>query len=573
MPRSTLVHISNKEIADIFEEIASLLGIEAANPFRIRAYQNAARTIRGMGTELSELVSQKSDLSRLPYIGKDLAGQIEEIVRTGRSAKLTGIRKEIPGTLVELLRIPGLGPGRVRRLYVELGIRNREELAAAAKEHRIAALPGFGEKTEQRLLDTLEAQREKKGRFSIADAPAWVNPLVAYLKKAPGATEVLVAGSYRRRKATIGDLDVLVIAEPGKDAAKYLTRYGQVREVISSGTTRAAVILNSGIQVDVRSISPRCAGAALHYFTGSKAHSIQVRRRAQKLGLKVSEYGVFRGDKRIAGKTEASLFKALGLPYIEPELREGRDEIAAAEEHRLPDLVCAEDLRGDLHVSYSSTGPSLSEWVKAARRRRLNYLAPAFRLPRSPRKIHRQRLQEFCKQIDELNAGRRNFALLKAIEVDIPKDGKLSIPRPLRSEVDLVIGGVADHFDLSQRKQTARILNAMERCTVLARPIDRSSVELPALAVDMIRIADQAHDCGCFLELDSRPDRLDLGDEYAHIAKDREALVCVNSVAESAADLADIQFGVDQARRGWLEARNLANALSIEKLRELMAGD
>jgi len=566
------VLISNKEIADTFEEIASLLAIDEANPFRVRAYQNAARTIRGMGTELSELVSQKSDLSRLPYIGKDLAGQIEEILRTGRSATLRTIRRDIPGTLVELLEIPGLGPSRVRKLYVELGIRDRDELARAAEQHRIAALPGFGEKTEQRLMGVLRAHRQKKGRFSIADAAKWMEPLVEYLRKTPGALDVLAAGSYRRRKATIGDLDILVVSAPGEDAADHLARYSEVREVISSGMTRAAVTLNSGIQVDVRSISPHCAGAALHYFTGSKAHSIQVRRRGQRLGLKVSEYGVFRRDKRIAGKTEKSLFKALGLPYIEPELREGRGELAAAEEDRLPDLVCADDVRGDLHVVYNAPGPSLAEWIQAARRRGLEYFAPAFHWPRSPRKNHRLELQDYCEQVDELNAKRKSFTLFKTIEVDIPKDGTLRLSASILSQVDLVIAGVAGDFDLSRHKQTARILKAMDHpaCTMLARPIDRSSTELGAMHVDMVKIADHARERGCLLELDSRPDRLDLADQYAHVAKERGALVCVNSVAESAGDLADIAFGIDQARRGWLEARNLANTRSTGKLRELL---
>lgn len=567
--------ISNKEIADTFEEIASLLAIDQANPFRVRAYQNAARTIRGMGTELSELVSQKSDLSRLPYIGKDLAGQIEEILRTGRSATLKTIRKDIPGTLVELLKIPGLGPSRVRKLYVELGIRDRDELESAAEQHRIAALPGFGDKTEQRLLDVLKAHRQKKGRFSIADAVKWMEPLVEYLRKAPGALDVLAAGSYRRRKATIGDLDILVVSEPGEDAADHLASYSEVHEVISSGATRAAVILDSGIQVDVRSISPHCAGAALHYFTGSKAHSIQVRRRGQRLGLKVSEYGVFRGDKRIAGKTEKSLFKALGLPYIEPELREGRGELAAGDEGRLPDLVCADDLKGDLHVVYTASGPSLKEWSQAARRRGLEYLAPAFHWPRSPKKTHRQQLQDYCERVDELNAKRKSFALLKTIEVDIPKDGTLHLSTSLSSQVDLVIVGVAGDFDLSRRKQTTRILKAMDHpaCSMLARPIDRSSAGLGAMQVDMVKIADRAHDRGCLLELDSRPDRLDLADEYAHVAKERGALICVNSIAESAVDLGNIAFGIDQARRGWLEAQDLANTLPIGKLKELLGAD
>lgn len=385
--------------------------------------------------------------------------------------------------------------------------------------------------------------------------------------------DVLVAGSYRRRKETVGDLDMLVIAESGGLTSERLADYPRVAEVISKGTTRATVMLESGIQVDVRVISPHCAGAALHYFTGAKAHNIQIRRLGQQRGLKINEYGVFRKDKRIAGKTEASVFKAVGLPYIEPELREGRGEIAAAKKGELPDLVAREDLLGDLHVPYSSDDGSVERWVQAAVRNKLTYLALALPWPRRRSREHSRELDEFQRALETVRTKRKRFGLLSALEVSIPEDGTLDIPAAVREQVDLIIGTLDNHFDLSAKVQTRRILKAMDMrgFSILAHPLARIIPKQPGLKIDINKIIKHARERDCFLELDARPDRLDLPDEYCRVARDEGALISISSLAATPPELSNLDFGIDQARRGWLEPKNVVNTRSLAALRKLLS--
>ena len=340
--------VHNADIAAIFEEIANLLELESANPFRIRAYRNAARIIGELPQEARLLVERGDDLTRLPGIGSDLAAKIDEIVGSGHCSLLDRLRKELPPAITELLKIPGLGPKRVKALYHELDVQTVAQLQRAARDGRIRALHGFGAKTEQNILEAVAAHADQSHRFKLAVAAQYADTLCAFLRAVPGVRQVEVAGSFRRMRETVGDLDILVTAAVDSPVIQRFTGYDEVARVLAAGATRASVELKCGLQVDLRVLEQANYGAALHYFTGSKAHNIALRRNAQQLGLKINEYGVFRGAKRIAGDTEESVFRAVGLPYIAPELREDRGEIEAARAGRLPRLVELADLRGDL---------------------------------------------------------------------------------------------------------------------------------------------------------------------------------------------------------------------------------
>jgi DNA polymerase (family 10) len=369
--------VHNNDIAAVFEEIADLLEIEQANPFRIRAYRNAARTVQGLGEEVRDLIQEGFDLDQLPGIGEALAEKIAEIVRTGKCQALEKLRQEGGKGLVELLHIPGLGPKRVAILYHELDVQTPQQLLRAIKDGRLHQLRGFGEKTEQNILDMLQVHAEQERRFKLAAAAQYAQSLVAYLREANEIEEIVIAGSYRRCKETVGDLDILVTTNQPKPVVERFTRYDEVKEVLSEGTTRSSIILRNGLQVDLRVVKPESFVAALHYFTGSKQHNIAIRRRGQQRGLKINEYGVFKDEQLIAGKTEASVYKAVGLPYIPPELRENSGEIEAAETGRLPSLVELDDLTGDLHVHTMATDGhnTIEEMARAAQQLGFTYIA------------------------------------------------------------------------------------------------------------------------------------------------------------------------------------------------------
>lgn len=568
--------VHNADIAAIFEEIADRLEIQGANPFRIRAYRNAARTLGELPQEARALLEKGDDLTRLPGIGDDLAAKVREILDSGRSSLLERLRRELPPAVTELLQIPGLGPKRVRTLYHDLDVQTAEQLYRAARDGRIRALPGFGEKTELNILQAVEAHVSQTRRFKLAVAAQYADALTAYLKAVPGVGQVTVAGSFRRMRETVGDLDILVTAAPGSPVMERFTAYDEVAEVLSAGTTRASVLLKSGIQVDLRVVDDKSYGAALQYFTGSKAHNIAIRRIAQKLGLKVNEYGVFRGDALVAGADEASVYRSVGLPWIPPELREDRGEIEAAHAGRLPRLVELADLRGDLHAHTRATDghDSVREMAEAARAMGLEYLAITEHSRRltvahglDPLRLARQ-----GEEIDRVNAERSGITLLKGVEVDILEDGSLDLPDEALGRLDLVIGAVHSRFHLSRAKQTARILRAMDHphFTLLAHPAGRLIDRREPYDVDMLRIVRHAKQRGCFLELNAHPERLDLLDSHCQMAKEEGVLVSINSDAHSRFDFANLRYGVGQARRGWLEKDDVLNTRSLQALRRLL---
>ena len=568
--------VHNTDIANIFTEIADLLEIESANPFRIRAYRNAARTLTGLGEEVSVYLKEGKELTELPGIGKDLAAKIVEVLDSGRCQALEKLRKATPPGLTDLLHIPGLGPKRVHALYHELDVQTPEQLLRAAKDGRVHTLPGFGLKTEQSIIADIEAHVTQKPRIKLVTAAQYAEPLVAYLKKVPGVDAVVVAGSYRRRKETVGDLDILVCAAHSDKVMTAFSHYDEVHEVLAKGGTRSTVILRNGLQVDLRVVPKASYGAALYYFTGSKAHNIAVRRRAQQRKLKVNEYGVYKGSQQIAGATEESVFAAIGLPYIPPELRENTGEIEAAEQQQLPKLVELDDLRGDLHAHSTATDGhnTIKEMALAARDFGLEYLAITehSRHLTVAHGLDEQRLLKQIDEIDKLNAELRGITLLKGIELDILEDGQLDLPDSVLARLDLVVGAVHSKFHLSRAKQTERILRAMDHphFSLLAHPSGRLLETRDAYDVDMARIIRHARERGCYLELNAQPDRLDLLDTHCRMARDEGVLISVDSDAHSVNDFNNLQYGIGQARRGWLEKADILNTRSLAQVRKLL---
>jgi len=570
------VTVHNADIAAIFEEIADLLEIQNENPFRIRAYRNAARQVEGMGVALADLVAKDEDLTELPGIGDDLAAKIQEIVTTGRCKALEKLRKQLPSSVTELLKVPGLGPKRVRTLYDQLNVKTARQLAKAAKTGKIRELEGFGAKTEQTILDALTARATEPRRFKLAIAAQYAEPLRVYLASTSGVKQVELAGSYRRCRETVGDLDILVTARESGKVMDRFTGYDEVARVISKGETRSTVILKSGLQVDLRVVDPPCYGAALHYFTGSKAHNVAIRRLGQQKQLKINEYGVFKGEQRIAGETEESVFRSVGLPWIPPELREERGEIEAARAGKLPTLIERKDLRGDLHVHTKATDGhnTLREMAEAARAQGFDYLAITEHSRRLTvaHGLDVRQLRRQMEDIDALNASLKGITILKGIEVDILEDGALDLPNDVLGELDLVVGAVHSQFKLSRAKQTRRILNAMDHphFTILAHPSGRLIDQREPYDVDMLRIIRHARTRGCYLELNAHPERLDLLDSYCQLAKEEGVRVVISSDAHSIQDFQNLKYGIGQARRGWLEKDDVLNTCPLKELRALL---
>lgn len=560
---------SNAAIAQVFDEIADLLEIEDANPFRVRAYRNAARLIEGLGMSLSEMLAKGEDPDELPGIGKDLAAKIGEIVLTGTCAAHAELRERLPPTITTLLRVPGLGPRRVQTLYRNLDISTPEQLRAAAEAGRIRELPGFGEKTESAIVQALGQQTEAAQRFLLAAAAQYAEPLRQWLAQTPGVGEVVIAGSYRRAKETVGDLDLLATAAKSDAVMARFCAYPEVRQVPARGETRSTVVLGNGLQVDLRVVPQTSFGAALYYFTGSKGHNVAIRRIAQQRGLKINEYGVFRGKRRIAGDTEASVLAAIGLPLIAPELRENRGEIEAAQAGTLPELVTRADLAGDLHVYLPGEEAEREELIRAARERGLRYLA----LTVSARSLLGPRARHWQEAIERLPHEAHGVTLFKAVEVEIAEDGSLAPADEWLRDFDLVIGAVASAPQLPRARQTRRVLRALEhpRLTLLAHPTGRRLGRDGAHELDVPAVIRAAASRGCLLELNAQPERLDLPDVYCRLAREEGARIALNSAAASAAELDYLAYGIGQARRGWLGRDDLVNTLAADEVRKMLA--
>jgi DNA polymerase (family 10) len=569
---------TNADLAAAFDQVADLLELQQANPFRVRAYRNAARLVGELKLDLASLVEQGRPLPRLPGIGADLAGKIEEFARAGRLALLERLRKQIPAGVAEMLRLPGLGPKRVRALYDELHVTTLPALARAARDGRIRELAGFGARTEARILEAIDAHGRRPQRLKLVAAAQHAAALLGWLRQAPGVREATAAGSLRRSRETVGDLDLLAAADDGAVVCRHLAAYPEVAEVRAAGDTRATVVLASGVQVDLRVVPQKSYGAALLYFTGSKAHNIRLRTLALERGLKLNEYGLFRGRRVVAAATEEQIYGALGLPWIAPELREDRGEIEAALKRRLPTLIDRADLAGDLHAhtNWSDGTASIEAMARAALAHGLSYLAISDHSRRLTvaHGLDPVRLAKQCAEVEAVNAKLDGVELLTGIEVDVLDDGGLDLPDAALAPLDVVIAAVHSKFDLPRAAQTRRILAALDRpkVRILAHPLGRLIDRREPYDVDMLAVIRKCRERGVALELNAHPERLDLTDVACRMAKDEGARVAINSDAHAEHEFDNLDFGIGQARRGWLEKADVINTRPLRDVRAWLAG-
>ena len=577
--------MENSEIAKILAEIADLLEIKEENPYRIRSYRNAAMIIEGLPVSVKSIVERdEAELEKIRGIGKSIREKVVEILKTGSCRFHQELLKELPSGLLEILKISGIGPRKVEVLYKELGIKSVDELEKAARKGLLRGLHGMGERTEKKLLKAIEDYKNLRlaaKRFRLSIAYPHARAYIDYMKELGQISRIEVAGSLRRWRDTIGDVDILVTCKDASAASavmEHFVSYPEVRDVLAKGETKSSVVLRVGMQVDLRVLEEDAFGAALQYFTGSKAHNIALRDRAKRRGLKISEYGVFEesSGKAVAGRTEQEVYRAVGLVWIPPEMRENTGEIELAEKGVLPSLVEESDIRGDLHAHthYSDGANTVEQMALKAAERGYEYLAITdhSKAVGIAHGLDESRLKEQLKEIERTNQwltekGYR-LRLLTGTEVDIRADGTLDHPLELLAELDCVVAAVHSGFDMPQAQMTERIIKALSTgvVNILAHPTGRLIGMREPYAVDMEAIMDCAKEYGVALELNSYPERLDLNDTHLRLAKDKGVPISIGTDSHSIYHLEYISYGVHTARRGWLEKGDVLNTLALERL-------
>ncbi len=583
--------MQNLEIARRLHQVADLLEIDGANPFRVRAYRNAARTVGAHAVEMRKLVADGTDLTRLPGIGKEMANHIRELVEEGELSILGKLAERVPLTLVEVMELPGVGPKKAARLWRELEVTTVEQLAGAAESGEVAELDGFGERSQEKLLTAVRRRRGGERRIRLGDADKLIEPLLEALRAAPGVERLTVAGSLRRRVETVGDVDLLAVSDEPETVMERFTGFAGADSTEMSGPTRGRIALGSGLEVDLRVLPRESYGAALVYFTGSKEHNIKLRQRAMARGLRLSEYGLFREDEadqktageagqepdplageRIAGAEEEEVYAALELPWIPPELREDRGELGAAERGELPELVTLDDLRGDLqmHTNWSDGRNTIAEMVAACAERGYDYLALTDHSPSLAMTggLDARRLRLQAREIAKVQERHPGIRILRSQEVDILADGSLDQDDEALAELDLVVVAIHSHLQLPAARQTARLLKALEHplVNVLAHPTARLIGKRRAVAVEIDELLHCALDNDVAVELNANPNRLDLRDTHLMRARELGVPVVISTDAHRVGQLDLMRYGVEQARRAWLTARDVLNTLPVEKL-------
>jgi len=571
---------SNQALAGLFETIADILDIQGANVFRVRAYRNAARVISQLSEPIDEIMARDpAALDRLPGIGKGLHDKIAEYCQRGTITEYEQLKTALPAGLLELLNIPSLGPKRVKQLYETLGITTVEALEAAALAGQLRDLPGMGEKSEAKILKSIRDYRSlHTGRMQWATADAVLAPYLAYLRGRPGLLQLEPAGSYRRGRETVGDLDVLATTRgAAADIITAFVTYEDVSDILAQGDTKASVVLSCGIQVDLRVVAPESFGAALQYFTGSKEHNVALRSRAKEFGLKLSEYGVFREDTAVAGRTEEDVYAALQLPWIPPELRENRGEIEAAALHTLPCLVELRDIQGDLHMHTTASDGALDVrgMINAARARGYRYLAITDH-SKAVAIAHGLDDKRLLAQVKEIAALRKEFGdmdVFAGIEVDVLRDGSLDISDEVLAQLDFVIASVHFSTEMSAAEMTRRMIAAIAHPYVdcIAHPTGRLIGERLPYAVDMNAVIEAARAHHTALEINASPHRLDLNEQHADMARRAGVPLCINTDAHCAADMDAMRYGVQVARRAWCTAEDVLNTWPTAKIRHWRA--
>jgi DNA polymerase (family 10) len=572
----------NNKIADIFQEIGDILEIQSENPFRIRSYQRASQIVRSLATDLGEIYKKDpKKIREIKGIGEDLYKKIVEIIETGECEMHKDLLKKSHPGLLDMLRLRGLGPKKVKLIFLNLGIKDIKALEKAAKKGEIRDLPGMGAKTETEILKSIKDLRRFSERTLLPLALDEANLLIDYLKKNKHVNKIEYAGSLRRRKETIGDIDILVTTdaknhtkETVNSIMNHFLDYPHVIDVLAHGNTKSSILLNTGVQVDLRVLEQKSFGAAMHYFTGSKAHNIAMRNLAKKKGLKLSEYGVFKVDKMIAGKTEDEVFKSVGLPYIIPEIRKNDGEIEAARKNKLPKSIELENIKGDLHMhtNWSDGRQTLEEVVEYSFKRGYEYIAITDHSKSSQiaRGLTVERIKDQMKQIDELNKKyeKKNFKILKGSEVDILPDGSLDFPDEILNMLDIFPAAVHSRFSMTSNEMTNRIINAMKNkhVKIIAHPTGRLINKRNPYDVDIDAIIEAAAEYKVALELNAQPLRLDLTDRYLRRAKEKGAKITIGTDSHHTSQQKYMQYGIFMARRGWIEKDDVINTRKLSKL-------
>jgi DNA polymerase (family 10) len=583
--------MKNRDIADLFNEIADILELRGENVFRVNAYRRGAQNIEGLSRPIEDIAGEGA-LLELPGIGKDLAARIAEYLESGEIDYLNELRKETPQVLLDMLRIPGIGPKTAVRLQAELGIDSLAELKHAALEHRIQELPKMKAKTEENILKGLEFLSRASARTPIGVALPLAERIVAALAALPEVRKISVAGSLRRFRETVGDIDILVTSRAPEKVIRYFTHLDDVARVLAEGSTKGSVVTRDKIQADLRVVEEASYGSALNYFTGSKEHNIRLREIALQKGMKLSEYGVFKAagagkgrrkageaakkEVRVAGKTEEDVYRALGLPYIPPEIREDSGEIEAARAGELPELVEIEDIRGDLHChsSYSDGAATLAEVAAAGKKKGYSYIL----VTDHSRSLHianglpPERLRRQLAEIDSINAKLRGFKLLKGSEVDILPDGSLDMDEDLLKRLDIVYVAIHSKFKMARDAMTKRVVRAMENphANVLAHPTGRLIGARDAFEIDMQEVIRAAARTGTAIEINAHPARLDLDAANCRAAAAAGVMIGIGTDTHVLPELDYMIYGIGTARRGWLAKANILNTRSARELLSLL---
>lgn len=563
--------MKNIEIAEIFREIAKILEIKGDNPFRIRAYERAAQNIEGLSEDIENFIKEDR-LSEIPGIGKDLESKIKEHVETGKVKAYENLKKSIPAGLLELLNIPSVGPKTAKLLYEKLKIKDISDLQVAIKKNKLTGIFGIKEKTIENILKGIEVFKRGKERMTLAQAALLADEFLQPLGKLPEVKTISSAGSLRRQKETVRDIDILVISDNPKKIMKSFVNSPGVRDILAEGETKSSIRTKDDVQVDCRVVEDKSFGAALLYFTGSKNFNIKIRQLAIKKGLKVNEYGVFKKDKFVCGKTETEIFKLLGMPYIEPELREDTGEIELALKNKLPKLIGLKDLKGDLHThsKWSDGGNSIEEIAQAAKAMGYSYIAITDH-SQSLKVAGGMSIDELKKkkaEVDKVNKSLKNFTVLYGTEVEIDSEGRIDYPDSVLKEFDVVVAAIHTGFKQSKERLTKRLIRACENkyVHIIAHPTGRLWGTREAYDIDFDKVLKAAKQTNTHLEINAFPQRLDLNDLHSRRAKDMGVKLVISTDSHTTEQLQVVKFGIAVARRGWISKEDVINTLSLEKL-------
>ena len=566
--------MKNSDIAKVFQDIADLLELKGENVFKIRAYQKAARAIEHYPRELKIMIEEGENLRVIPGVGEAIAKKATELITTGKLGYYENLKAEFPEGITNLLAIPGIGPKTAKKLSSELGITSEDELEQAIKEGKVAKLFGLGDKTAENMLRQIQALRRKDQRIPIGEALPVVEEILAALRSVPGVRNLTAAGSLRRFRETVGDIDLMGTADEPKEVIDAFVALPQIAQVLAQGSTKASAIVKSGLQVDLRMVEHESFGSLLQYFTGSKQHNISLRERAHRQGLKLSEYGitVIVTDRLEKFSSEEQFYHRLGLQYIPPELREAQGEIEKAAEGAIPRLVESSDIRGDLHIhtEWSDGHDSIENIALAAREMGYQYIAITEHSAGRgiAHGLDADRLKQQIAQIKALNERITGIRVLTGIEVDIRADGSLDMPHEILSELDVVIAGVHSALNQNEETMTKRLLRAIENpdVDIIAHPTCRLIGEREPIAIDLEAIFQAAAKHHKFMEINAMPDRLDLRDVHAFRARDLGVMLAIGTDAHSVAHLNFMRFGIGVARRAWCEPKHILNTLPLAQV-------